>query len=145
MGSLTRREILRGASLVGLTGLGGGSLASILGACGGSTAPVGAPAPSSAATSAAVPNYRELQFSASDSAYTLPGAATAGLTAVTLTNTGTSTHQLAFRKLKPGKTLADFQTALKNAPLTSFDLVDDLGGVISPAPGSTKQVVIDLL
>lgn len=139
MGPLTRREILRGASFVGLAGVGGGSLASVLGACASSAPSVGG-----AGTTVAVPAYHELQFSVSDSGYTLPAAATAGLTTVTLVNTGAAPHLLAFRKLKAGKTFADFAAAQKASALSAFDLVDDLGGVITPAPGSTKQVVIDL-
>jgi hypothetical protein len=137
---------LRSASALGLAGLAGTTFSSLLAACGGSSSTAG-PAASATATPTPEAQIPELTVSASDTGYTLPASASAGLTAITLVNTGAMTHQLVFRRLKTGKSMADFQAALKSPAgvLATFDLVDDLGGVITPAPGSTKQVVIELL
>lgn len=134
---IDRRELLKRGFVAAGAGLAGPSLLGLLEACGGA-----ASSTPSGSRPASPPTYPEFVARVSDSAYDAPLEAVSGLTAITLVNTGTQTHQLVFRRLLAGKTVADFKAA---GFLASFAFLDDLGGVITPAPNSTHQVVVDLL
>ena len=89
-----------------------------------------------AAASAATPNM--VTFTAREYAFEGPDSIPAGLTMFHLNATGQELHHLQILKLEQGKTIADFQAALKaGGPPPTWAV--PYGGVNPPVPGGTTM------
>jgi hypothetical protein len=80
---------------------------------------------------------------ARDFGYTLPASIPAGQTTFRLVNDGKEFHHLSFLKLATGKTLADFQAALKtNGAPPAW--ATDAGGPNAAVPGGSVEATLTL-
>lgn len=109
-----------------------------------SQAPSVAPSPpASAAPSAAAANTLDVE--AKDFAFGLPASAPAGVTHLTLTNTGKEEHQAQVARLTPGTTIAAVIAALQNPdPSAAFKLLTLVGGPNLVQPGSSGSTDVTL-
>jgi hypothetical protein len=100
------------------------------------------PAPAGSAATVAPP--QQVTITATDFGYQLPSAPIhAGLTTITLANSGAELHQIQFARLTDGKTVADFGEALKaGGPLPSWALIQ--GGPNGALPGSQSSATLTL-
>jgi len=100
------------------------------------------PAPPSRATSVAAP--QQVTITAMDYGYQLPSTPIhAGLTTITLANSGKELHQMQLVRLSDGKTAAEFGEALKaGGPLPAWALIQ--GGPNGALPGSTSSATLVL-
>ena len=129
----------------------------IVGACGGSSAsPTAAtasqapvsPAPASASpaasasasASAGAGTGSTLALQAQDFAYLGPTTAEAGVTTITLENTGAETHQAQLVKINDGKAFSDLTTALATGdPSAALAIVTLSGGPTAVPAGTTGE------
>ena len=80
---------------------------------------------------------------AKDFAFVTPATISAGQTTFRLVNDGKVLHHLSIMKLAKGKTLADFQTAIKTpGPLPAW--VTEVGGPNAAVPGGTIEATLTL-
>ena len=114
-----------------------------------STAPVSAApsaeasAPASVAPSAAA--AATLDVEAKDFSYGLPASTPAGVTHITLKNTGKEEHQAQIGRLATGKTMADLTAALQNPdPAAALGMLTLLGGPNLVAHGASGSTDVDL-
>jgi len=100
------------------------------------------PAPAGSATTVAAP--QQVTITATDFGYQLPSAPIhAGLTTITLANSGKELHQIQFVRLTDGKTAADFGEALKaGGPPPAWALIQ--GGPNGALPGSSSSATLML-
>jgi len=100
------------------------------------------PAPADTAATAAQP--QQVTITATDFGYQLPSTPIhAGLTTITLANSGAELHQIQFARLTDGKTVADFGEALKaGGPLPAWALIQ--GGPNGALPGSQSSATLAL-
>lgn len=80
---------------------------------------------------------------AADYAFTLPASIPAGQTTIRLVNDGKEIHQISLVKLAKGKTLADFQAAMKT-PGQQLTWTTDVGGPNAAAPGGSIEATLTL-
>ena len=99
------------------------------------------PAPAGTASAAAP---QQVTITATDFGYQLPSTPIhAGLTTVSLVNTGKELHHIQFYRLTEGKTLDDFTTTMKaDGPPPSWALPQ--GGPNAALPGAQSDVTLDL-
>ena len=87
---------------------------------------------------------QQLTITATDFGYQLPSAPIhAGLTTITLVNTGKELHQIQLARLTEGKTAAEFGEALKaGGPLPAWALIQ--GGPNGALPGGQSDATLAL-
>jgi hypothetical protein len=105
---------------------------------------------SGSTTTEAVKGSPTMSVTMAEYAYTVSGPLTAGGT-IKIANKGKEFHMMGLGLLKPGKTLADFQTALQNAsgppgpgaPDPTADIVEQLGlpGNVT-GPGQSSELTV---
>ena len=93
-----------------------------------------------AAPSAAIP---EVVYTATEFAFGGPEHIAAGVTGVTLVNSGKDPHEAQFARLRPGKTIKDFETALKANAHSALAIADLVGGPNTVDPGLRQRVVLN--
>jgi hypothetical protein len=100
------------------------------------------PAPAGTVTSVAAP--QQVTITAMDYGYQLPSAPIhAGLTTITLANSGKELHQIQFARLTEGKTVADFGEALKaGGPPPAWAISQ--GGPNGALPGGQSSATLVL-
>jgi len=110
-------------------------------ACAREKAPAGS---ATTTTAAAAVAPQQVTITATDYGYQLPSAPIhAGLTTITLANSGKELHQIQFARLTGGKTVADFGEALKaGGPPPSWALIQ--GGPNGALPGSQSEATLEL-
>lgn len=139
--------------------------ASLLAACSGTTSsvsptataaasavastPAGSPAASSevsAAPSAPVAAAGTLPITAKEFSFELPATVEAGVTAISLNNTGAESHQAQLVKIADGSTLSDVVVALNGDPTgaAALALATLSGGPTGVAPGTTGSASVKL-
>lgn len=106
-------------------------------ACAGGEAP---PADSAASTAS---SPSEVTITARDFAFTMPDSVASGWTKITLVNEGPQLHHAQLVRFDDGKTLADFEAALKagGAPPA---WVHDVGGPNPPPNGGSSSTLQNL-
>jgi len=98
-------------------------------------------ASASATASGAAPNV--VTVTAKDFAFDAPAQIPAGVTTFKLVNQGQQIHHLQILKFEQGKTLADYQKALKaGGPPPAWAV--EVGGPNAPAPGGTFSATLNL-
>lgn len=146
----------RPTAFLGIAVLAAATLAACSGAPAISTAPSAAASPSAATSpetsaspsteaspSAASP--AELQVEGKDFAFVLPAEVPAGVTKVTLDNTGQEEHQAQIAKINEGKTFADLTAALQQPdPAALLALITLSGGPTGVAPGASGSTTMNL-
>ena len=88
--------------------------------------------------------YPELRMVATDYAFALANDVPAGLTLITLENTGAEPHHAQLMRLAEGQTAETFQTAMGQGPEAIFGLGQFVGGPSIAEPGEQTQVLLDL-
>ncbi len=117
-----------------------------------STAPSSpSPAPSSAAPSepavspsASAAAVQDLAITGTDFAFEAPASIPAGLTKVTLTNSGKEDHQVQVAGFVPGKSFEDLTIALQGDEAAALALVTLSGGPTGVLPGATGSTTANL-
>ena len=89
-------------------------------------------------------NFPELRMTASDFAFEVSGDLTAGLTLVTLENSGAEPHHAQLMLLNEGQTFDTFMTAMGQDPNAVFGLGQFAGGPGVVDPSGQSQVILDL-
>ena len=110
------------------------------------SSPAGTPAAASAEPSASAgAGGSTLALQAQDFSYTGPATVAAGLTTITLQNTGKETHQAQLVKINDGKAFSDLTTALATGdPAAALAIVTVSGGPNGVVPGSTGETTQNL-
>ena len=110
-------------------------------------APAQAGAPTTAASKASFdPATHVAVIHAKDFAFDAPDSVTAGWTTFHFVNDGPNLHHAALVRLDSGKTMADFEAAMKAAPPGSPPpkWVVSVGGPNAPDPGSSTDATFNL-
>jgi plastocyanin len=87
----------------------------------------------------------ELEIEASDFAFEAPAETPAGVTRVTVNNTGQEEHQAQIVRLNEGNTFEDLTAALQQPdPSAAFALFTFSGGPTGAVPGASVATTVDL-
>lgn len=106
----------------------------LLGACAKSETQAAGDSAASASAAAPADAANMVSYTANEFSFQGPDSIPAGLTMFHLSDAGQELHHLQLIKLEQGKTLADFQEAIKNpGPLPAWAV--EYGGVNPPVPG----------
>jgi uncharacterized cupredoxin-like copper-binding protein len=98
-----------------------------------------------ASPSAAAGAPSTLALTAQDFSFTGASSVAAGVTTISLVNTGKEEHQAQLVKINDGKTFDDLTTVLKNPdPSAALALVSFAGGPNGVQPGATGEATSDL-
>ena len=102
------------------------------------SAPAGASASTAGSAAPSTAAAATLAVTGKEYAFELPASVPAGVTAITLSNTGKEEHQAQLVKLIDGKTMTDLAGALQNPdPSAALQLITLSGGPNAVAPGGT--------
>ncbi len=87
-----------------------------------------------------------LAITAKDFSYELPSSVEAGVTAISLNNTGAETHQAQLLRIADGHSLSDVVVALNGDPTgaTAFAIVAPSGGPNGVAPAASGTSTVNL-
>jgi len=113
----------------------------LVAACSGST---GSAAPSAAASDAPAAAVQDLAITGTDYAFAAPASIPAGLTKVTLTNSGAEEHQSQVAKLADGKTIEDLTAALATDESAGIAMLELAGGPTGVQPGTARSTTSNL-
>ncbi|HEV2122797.1 MAG TPA: hypothetical protein VGW38_08490 [Chloroflexota bacterium] len=89
-------------------------------------------------------DYPEIRLEATDYAFTVSSHGPAGLTRVTMINSGHEPHHVQLMQLAEGQSSETLQTAMSQDPAAIFGLGRFVGGPAAVAPGEQSQVILDL-
>jgi len=106
-------------------------------------AQTGAPAGTATSRGAFDPATHVATVYAKDFVFEAPDSISAGLTTFHLVNEGPALHHVQLARLDSGKTVADFEAAMKNPGPPPAWLVF-VGGPNAPEPGGTFDAMVDL-
>ena len=152
----TRTRAGRVAGVLGILTLMVGTLAACAGQSATSASPSVAPASpsgsastepsaSAASPSASAGEVAELPIEAKDFSFVAPASIEAGVTKVTVNNTGQEDHQAQVARIADGKTFADLTAALQQPdPTAALSLLTLAGGPTGVAPGATVSTTANL-
>lgn len=110
------------------------------------TATLAACAPDDGVPAATGGDVPEVVIEASDYSFSAPAEVKAGMTKVTLTNTGQELHNAPLLYLKDGKSFEDFAAEMElSGPEGAMpDWVESAGGPGPPVPGGSASAFVDL-
>jgi hypothetical protein len=93
---------------------------------------------------AGTPATQTLRIVTEDYEFRGPDRIDAGLTTIEIHNHGKSLHHVQLVRMPPDKTIADFQTALKNNPPALPVWLEYVGGPNAVVPGETASATVHL-
>ena len=121
------------------------AVALVVAACSGSTSSAEPSAAASAATSDAPAGaVQDLAITGTEYAFAGPASIPAGLTKVTLTNSGAEEHQAQVAKLADGKTIEDLTAALATDEAAGIAMLELAGGPTGVQPGTSGSTTANL-